>query len=230
MNYIWEMLLKLEDTSIQKENVFFKQATEYSPYYEQAFLCMNQQTIEEQVVEINSLYRFNAIFSELLSPYLEESEVIKDYLFDILIHYLVEIDLRHGLSKKEYYIRRLKQSIEEGEYGLAAIKSFNKIQAKHQMILCEMMLTQFQSGTSIALFAKVIKAIFPGAIVYKKQSKEKQILVYIGETPTKTLENTVWFILETFLPLDFKIRLFWEHHFAIMDVEETLKLGAIEII
>lgn len=230
MNYIWEMMLKLEDTDIRKDNVFFKQAVDYSPYYEQAFLCMNQQTIEEQVVEINSLYRFNAIFNQLLSPYVEESEVLKMYLFDILIHYLVEIDLRHGLSKKEYYIRKLKQSIEAETYGGAVSKTFHKIKDKHQMILCEMMIAQFQGGASIALFAKVVKAIFPEAIVYKKQSKEKQVLVYLGEKVTKPLENTIGFIIDTFLPMDFKVRLFWEHHFAIIDVEETLKLGAIEII
>lgn len=230
MNYIWEMILKLEDTPIEKEHVFFRQATDYSPYYEQAFLCMNQQRVESQIIEINSLYRFNAIFSQLLSPYIEEAESVKDYLFDILIHYLVEVDLRHGLSKKEYYIRRLKQSIEAGEYGTAVARRFVQIETKQQMLLCEMMLGQLQTGASIACFAKVIRALFPDAIVYKKQSKEKQVLVYIGELYEKLRENTIIFIIETFLPLDFSVRLFWEHHFGIVGVAETLKIDAIEII
>ena len=65
------------------------------------------------LIEINALYRFSHIFQEILHPNFIQNGQYADviafiiYLFDTVIHYLGEIDLRHGFTKREFYIRRI---------------------------------------------------------------------------------------------------------------------------
>ncbi len=229
MNYIWEITLKLAQQNIKKEDTFFFQSPVYSPYYEQAFTAMNTKEIDHTSIPINSFYRFEEIFSALLGPDLIGYETFKQYLFDLLIHYLIEIDLRQGLSKRAFYTHKVKRDVSEGLYGENAKFYFKFFNQHQQVILSEFILYQFEAGTSILLFSKVIRAIFPKAIVYKNNSVLGQLLVYIGEKKDEKQEALIQFMTETFLPLNFTIRLFWEHHFGILDVAETLELGDIEI-
>lgn len=229
MNYIWEIALNLADKNINKEDTFFFQSPVYSPYYEQAFKAMNTKELNPAHIPINSFYRFEKIFCPLLQPDLEGYEALKKYLFDLVIHYLIEIDLRQGLSKRTFYTHKIKKDILQGVYGEQAKFYFEFFNQHEQLILAEFILYQFEAGGSILLFSKVVRAIFYKAIVYKNNAETDQILVYIGEKKDEKRETLIKFMTQTFLPLHFKIRLFWEHHFGILDVEETLELGDIEI-
>ena len=66
MNYIWEILLRARAGGVPDQELFFFQAKECSPWYVQSFPCLNEDTVTWPVVEINSLYRFSAVFQELL--------------------------------------------------------------------------------------------------------------------------------------------------------------------
>ena len=55
MNYIWEILLRARANGVQDETLFFAQAKECSPWYEQSFPCLNEDRVTGPVVEINSL-------------------------------------------------------------------------------------------------------------------------------------------------------------------------------
>ena len=66
MNYIWEILLRARAQGLSDNELFFAQAEDCSPWYEQSFPCLNEDTVTGPVVEINSLYRFSEIFQDLL--------------------------------------------------------------------------------------------------------------------------------------------------------------------
>lgn len=229
MNYIWEIALRLQEKNIDKGTVFYRQAEDFSPYYEQAFPCINETDCQDQVVEVNGLYRFDEIFGGLLSPNLEGDEEFKEYLFDILIHYLTEIDLLKGLSKREFYIRKIKQNIMQGHYGQKTKGYFRQMEESLQYILCGHLLQQFQTGSSVLMFSKTVRALFPDAIVYKNNINMKQILVYVGEKQSNEVSVKMELAVGMFLPIGYHIRMFYEHHFGIMDVPETLELGNVEI-
>ena len=57
MNYIWEILLRARAQGLSDNELFFAQAEDCSPWYEQSFPCLNEDTVTGPVVEINSLYR-----------------------------------------------------------------------------------------------------------------------------------------------------------------------------
>ena len=58
MNFIWDIALRAKESGIKEEDLFFEQAEDYSPYYEQSFSVINQDVVRKKRIEINALYRF----------------------------------------------------------------------------------------------------------------------------------------------------------------------------
>ena len=50
------------------------------------------------------------------------------------------------------------------------------------------------------------------------------MLVYIGQKETEKERERVEFLRDMFLPVHYQVYLFWEHHFGIIGVEETMEL------
>lgn len=230
MSYLWEMVLRLKEKGFGGGDIFFKQADEFSPYYEQASPYLNGQEIVGSTLEINGLYRFGDIFGELFNPDLTGEEEFKGYLFDILIHGLVEIDLRKGLCKREYYIYKIYSSIRDGQYGKGIQADFEEQTAKDRYAICSFLLIQLETGSSLYLFTRVVKELFPDGVIYKDNTQKKQILIYLGQGQTIEMDTKMDLLVRLFLAVEFKVRLFYGHHFGILDVEETLELGNIEIL
>lgn len=229
MNFSWEMVLELMEKGIEKEEIFFRQAKEYSPYYEQSFSDINQKQTNGSKLEINGFFRFGKIFGELLNVNDTEAPELKEYLFDILMHYLTEIDFRKGVSRREIYITKICQEVSVGNYGNIVADQFAQLQQNLQHGLSDLLLTQFQTGSSVLLFSGAIRLIFPDAIVYKNNLNIKQLLVYLGEREGKDVTRRYEMVKSLFLPLGYSLRVFYEHHFGVLGVNETLKLGDIEI-
>jgi len=229
MNTIWDIVLTAEKNNLSKESLFFKQATYCSPYYEQAFTLINQQEIGKNEIEINSRVRFNELFKELLHPDCKGYDSYKNYLFDVIIHYLCEIDLRHGLTKREYYIRRLTKEIINGCYGSEIARSFKEMDINHQNRLATLVLNQLQTGASLLIFRKAVKVLFDDAMIYQVKEDKQQILLYIGEKKTKKNDKAITFIKDVFLPISYKLRVFWEYHFGVIDIDVSMVIDEIEI-
>ncbi|GCD08524.1 hypothetical protein [Clostridium tagluense] len=84
-----------------RQNINFIPAKIYSPYMEIAFTDLNTSSLpEDNTIEINPYYRFQNIFKELLDVNFNESKQLVETLFDIVIHFLAEIDFTKGLCKK----------------------------------------------------------------------------------------------------------------------------------
>jgi len=95
----------------KEADLFFVQAEEYSPFFEQSFPCVNETEVTGNVIELNLLYRFADIFQAILSPELAEElagaendySEFRTYLIDAALHALLYTDLRTGLTKREVY-------------------------------------------------------------------------------------------------------------------------------
>lgn len=77
-------------------------------------------------------------------------------------------------------------------------------------------------GSSIYLFREVMRCMFTEFLVYASNKAVRQVLVYVGvkEKEGEMLE----FLEDMFLPINYQMFLFWELHFGIMDVVETMEL------
>lgn len=105
MNYLWEVALKADDCQTLRENLCYVPAKSCSPYIEASFVNLNQAVIEDLRVEANPLYRFAHIFAAIFDVNEHVSMKTRLALFDICMQYIIQIDLRQGLSKSEYYLR-----------------------------------------------------------------------------------------------------------------------------
>ena len=92
MNFIWDIVLNAKSHGTEEEELFFRPAKESSPWYEQSFPILNEDRAEGPEIEYNPLYRFDALFHDLMREDLDESPEFQAQLFDAVSHLLVQTD------------------------------------------------------------------------------------------------------------------------------------------
>lgn len=230
MNYLWEILLQAKAQGIKKEEIVFRPARRYSPYMELSEEYLNINALDEPcVVELNPNYRFHRIFGELYHPDVEDYPELREGLFRLLMHQLGENDIRMGMTREEYYKKLLGTALAEGVYGEESAKAFGLFLGEDREVLLEGMLTMYRTGDSMELFRKVMTALIPNCIVYNSNDNPYEILVYIGRRKNEALERKVNFLLDQFVNLRYQVELYYEYHFGIIGIEETMRVGEIAI-
>ena len=140
------------------------------------------------------------------------------------MQYMVQLDLRQGLDKQEYDLCFLIKDILQGVFGKDAafiIRSFEKEKLRQ---LLRLILKLYQCGSSVYLFREVMRYLYPDSLVYASNEDVRQILIYVGRKETETEQKKLEFLQGMFLPIYYHVFIFWEHHFGIIDVEETMEL------
>lgn len=103
MNYAWEVALQAEKAGMGREELRFVEAVSPSPYIEVSMIDLNLQAPEENKIELNPLYRFENIFGKLFDKNVEDMAQTRELFFDICMHYSIQLDLREGLTRENYY-------------------------------------------------------------------------------------------------------------------------------
>lgn len=219
---------------MESEELFFKPAESFSPYYEHSFKNINQRHVEDSNIEINPLYRFSPIFEYWLHPDVKDlifanQKNFISYYFDLVTHILSEIDLCHGMTRREFYIRKIRHEMLEGIFGESAREGMEQLKKDKQLAVADEMLCVMEIGSSVHSFCHIMKQIFEGCIIYQSRVHPQRLYVYIGRERDDQLQKQWRMIRETFLPIDIEIKDFWANHFGIMEIDETMKLDAIAI-
>lgn len=123
----------------------------------------------------------------------------------------------------------LGRSFADGDYGTDKKEAFGLFQGEDREILLEGLLTLYREGDSIELFRRVMTALIPRCIVYASNDTPYEILVYVGARQTEKLEKRVQFVIEQFLNIRYQPELYYEYHFGIIGMEETMQVGEIAI-
>lgn len=224
MNYAWEAALAADRAGVPRESIAYRPVRNGSPYAEVVLENLNSRTIEGNVVEVNPLYRFAEEFSAVFDCNVEGYEKTRELLFDITMHYMVQADLRQGLSRQEYALRFLAKDLLDGICGreaAEAILAFGK--GKLRRLLC-FIWKLYHCGSSVSLFRDVMQYLYPGSLVYASNEAARELLVYVGKKETGEERKRLEFVQDMFLPINFQVFLFWDRHFGIMDVDETMVL------
>ncbi len=224
MNYTWEAALAADRAGIPREKITYKPVNNGSPYAEVVLENLNSKGIEDVRVEVNPLYRFAREFSSLFDVNIKGFEQTRELLFDTAMHYMVQADLRQGLSKQEYALRFLLEDILDGVCGSRASHVVKKFPRDRLRRLLRLILKLYECGSSIYLFREVMRCMYPDSLVYASNEAVRQVLVYVGVKETDTDRERLEFLQDMFLPINFHVFLFWEHHFGILDVDETMEL------
>ena len=230
MNYLWEILLQAKAQRMEAGKIRFCQPRSYSPYMELSERYLNITRLEEPCrVEIKPDYRFHRVFKELFHPDLADYPALRRGLFQLLVHQLGENDILSGMTREEYYKKLLGAAFRKGDYGKEKADTFALFQGDEREILAEGMLMLYREGDSIELFRHVMTALIRRCIVYENNDDPYEILVYIGWKQSEELEKKVQFIRDHFLNIRYRAELYYEYHFGIIGMEDTMCVDEIAI-
>ncbi|MCM1259115.1 MAG: hypothetical protein NC307_14870 [Roseburia sp.] len=229
MNFLWDIALRAKEQGFREEELLFRQAEEYSPYYEQSFPCVNETEVTSPVIELNLLYRFADIFQDILMQ--ENSGLTQEEysqfgvkFIDAALHVILYADLRHGLTKREIYIKKIAKEFREGIFFSGMAKDFNWIERPQQERLAALALTQMETGSSLRLFRRAVLILYPNARLYQIKKEDKKLLLYLSCRESETETGKMAFVSDMFLPVGYDIKVFFEYHFGIIGVEGTMKV------
>lgn len=222
MEYIWETILE------QNEKFFFRQAELFCPYSEVIEEYHNQESVEKQIVEYNSMLRFDKIFGKMLGLEKEEGEWTKSF-FDACTHLLINVDSLEGLSQKELRIRKFMTDIENGICLSNIREDYIMLDKKKQYEVASLYVVQEEIGESVLYYAKSVTHILETGVVYTNRIKPREILVYLGEKMTEQM-RILWNLVNyLFLPISYEVRLFENTHIGIINEEQTMQYEKLEL-
>ena len=84
MNCIWEIVLKAQKSGYNLEDLRFRNSESPSPYTESSFDFLNSDTIEENEIEVNPLYRFANELGEIFLPDVVGFESVRKIFLDTI--------------------------------------------------------------------------------------------------------------------------------------------------
>ena len=226
MNYMWHALLRGTWDGISKNDIHFIPTKVANPYREVFFSDVNKNEITKaEAIEVNALYRYASVFEQLINGALAEHEELRLKLFDILAHYISEMDLHEGLCHAVYYTKFLRGDIEHGLFGMKNAQAFEHFSSAQERIVLSGLLRTYQIGLSLKLFARLLRELYPNSIVYLDARDVREFLVYIGKKQTNELTEQVQLLCDLFIPADYDVHLFWDMHFGLIGVDETMEIG-----
>lgn len=230
MNYLWEVLLEARQQKIEENHIRFMMASEYSAYMEVSHPFLNQEEVEAgQVVEVNPYYRFYDIFKELYHPEIREYRKLRESVTNLIYHQLAENDAMSGMTKEEYYKKLLFQDLLDGAYGTMAKEAAEMLDRDEREIVLSGLLRQYQTGSSLDIFKDMMEALIPDNIVYQSNENFYEIFVYVGGKKNKKTETKMNFLLQMFMELPYQVDIYYEYHFGIIGMEDTMKMDEITL-
>ena len=229
MNYAWEVVLQAEKVHQSRDDLRFVEAKDPSPYIEVSLIDLNQETPEDNRIEINPLYRFEDVFGRIFDRNVEDMTRSREIFFDICLHYIVQLDLREGLSREDYYCSLLAGDIDKGIYGNQAKKRFRLFNRAEQKEVLRSYLQLLRTGNHLEEYRKVVTRIYPNSIIYENNEVMHELLVYLGVRETGEEREKAAFLVEVFLPIQETVYIFYENHFGIIGVDETMAVDEMVV-
>jgi hypothetical protein len=224
---MWEAALWADAEGIARETLHFCPARTADPYREIIPEHLNERVPNGDRVLVNPYYRYGNVFGALLGESMDAHAELRDVLFDIFAHCLTKFDLREGLRRDEYYAGFLKEDIEAGVCGEENAERLRRFSGRKLRFVLSGLLSLYRTGTSMPMFAGLLRAIYPRAIVYLDVRDVRELLIYAGEKKTPELEAQLTLLCDLFVPADYDTKLFWDRHFGLIGVDETMEIGQI---
>lgn len=234
MRYLWEVLLEAGREQIPEEKLRFIHTSGGSSYMEIALPCINQSWLGDtagdgKLIEVNTYFRFYDIFKNMFSPDLTDYPALRESLTNLLLHMLAKNDVRKGMTKEDYHKRFLAQEITEGGFGEAASEVFGAMNREEQEILLSGWMNSFRVGSALPIFLDMINGLVKDSIVYHNNEFPDEIFIYTGLKRERSLKQRIRFLIDTFLDIRYRAEVFYEYHFGIIGVEETMQIDEIAI-
>lgn len=228
MNYLWEVMLELKKKGVAEKSIRFQMPREFSAYMELSGSYLNQREIEAgEVIEVNPYYRFYNIFKDFFQPDQTEFPKLKESLYHLIFHQLIQNDAVSGMTREEYHKKLLFRDLTEHAFGTWAREAADLFCRDEREILLSGLLKQYETGSSLDMFEGMMEALIPNNIVYHSKQNPYEILIYIGQKKGKEIVKKMDFLIKMFVELPYYVDIYYEYHFGIIGMEETMEMDEI---
>ncbi len=228
MNYLWNVLLNAKNQGIDEHSLRFAMAKNFSAYLEISNSFLNQERLKAgQIIEVNPYYRFYDIFKEMYEPEMQEFPNLRQSLTNLFFHELAKNDSLSGMTKEEYYKKLLYQDLENSAYGESAKEAIGLFEREEREVILSGLLRQYRTGSSLDIFKDMIEELIPNSIVYHSNENFYEILIYVGMKKEKIITAKIDFLVQMFIDLPYHVDIYYEYHFGIIDIEETMIIGEL---
>jgi hypothetical protein len=225
MKYIWEVVTKDKLGDAALSDVSFVPARNFSPYMEVNFDNLNEMHVGDNLrIEVNPFVRFCEIFEGYLRPEFTEFEEYREALFDMLMHFLLATDKKSGHTDRSIRKLLIARNIRNGAMGRDIKNDFASVSDFERDAITDGLISLLDHGLSVYLHGKVCKRIFPNMISYLKIRGERVIFLYLGIPKTLRGEAAERLCQRLFLPADLKTDVYWDKHFSIIGIPETMRI------
>ena len=230
MRELWEIVLEAKKEQIPLKDLRFVHEGKGSAYMELSLPLMNQEELHgEKVIGVNTYCRFYSIFKHMYQPDQKEFPYLRNSLTNLILHLLAENDARRGMTKEEYYKKLLIRDIQSGVFGKEAIQVFAHMEKEEQDKLMSGWLRSYRTGSSLAIFIDMVHSLIDNSIVYHNNDFPEELLVYTSSRKTDELEQRLQFLIELFLDIQYRVEIYYEYHFGIIGMEDTMQIDEIAL-
>ena len=179
--------------------------------------------------KINSFRRRDSIVEEKKG----NISVLKKFKKNIennAINYLQELDFASGTTVIDVICEKISDDIKKETLGINLKRHFSILNREEQGYVALLIYNEKINGVNCMKNFKLgIKYFFLDSLIYRQKSKKNKIIVYINKPKNKVNIAKIKTLELLFLEFEMKLKVFWENHFGVVNVGETVKIDEIAV-
>lgn len=87
----------------------------------------------------------------------------------------------------------------------------------------------YKHSNGMYAFEEIIKKIYPDSIIYNNKVSEDKLVIYINSQKNEKNRKKFRLLSKLFLPMGLRTKVYWEHHFGVIGIEETMTIKSSSI-
>lgn len=220
---------------------FNKIFTSFVNYYDNFFEFENKlekdtkiknltiENVPKKESKINSFRRRNNIVKQEK----ENISVLRNFKKNIennAINYLQELDFVSGTTVIDVICEKISEDIKKGILGISLKKYFLLLNSEEQQYIALLIYNEkINNVNCMKNFRLGIKYFFIDSIIYRQKSEKNKMIVYINKPKNKVNIAKIKTLELLFLELGMELKVFWQNHFGVVNVDETVKIDEIAV-
>ena len=190
---------------------------------------LTMKNVPKKESKINGFRRRNNIVKEEK----ENISVLRNFKKNIennAINYLRELDFVSGTTVIDVICEKISEDIKKGVLGIDLKKYFLFLSREEQEYVALLIYNEkINNVNCMKNFKLGIKYFFIDSLIYRQKSEKNKIIVYINKPKNKVNVAKIKTLELLFLEFEMKLKVFWENHFGVVNVGETVKIDEIAV-
>ncbi|ERL03770.1 MULTISPECIES: hypothetical protein [unclassified Leptotrichia] len=146
------------------------------------------------------------------------------------INYLQELDFVSGTTVIDVICEKISEDIKKGILGISLKKYFLLLNSEEQQYIALLIYNEkINNVNCMKNFRLGIKYFFIDSLIYRQRSEKNKIIIYINKPKNRSNIAKVKTLELLFLELGMELKVFWENHFGVVNVDETAKIDEIAV-